>query len=171
LEAKEFDDTIAATNLLPGPASTQLAIFCAWRLRGITGAVIGGVCFIAPGLVLILLLADLFLGRHPPDWVLGAAAGGGAAVPAVALHAAWRLTPASWGRIGRGQSEHIRWLTYGLLGAVAANVIGPYLVLVLLACGLTEVEIRRRANPGPAFSVIPAAVLHAASVGGIGALQ
>ena len=170
LEAKEFDDTIAATNLLPGPASTQLAIFCAWRLRGITGAVIGGVCFIAPGLVLILLLADLFLGRHPPDWVLGAAAGGGAAVPAVALHAAWRLTPASWGRIGRGQSEHIRWLTYGLLGAVAANVIGPYLVLVLLACGLTEVEIRRRANPGPAFSVIPAAVLHAASVGGIGAL-
>jgi chromate transporter len=29
IEAKEFEDAIATTNLLPGPASTQLAIFCA----------------------------------------------------------------------------------------------------------------------------------------------
>ena len=34
LSAEEFEDGIAATNLLPGPASTQLAILCAWRLRG-----------------------------------------------------------------------------------------------------------------------------------------
>ena len=33
LSATEFEDGIAATSLLPGPASTQLAIFCAWRLR------------------------------------------------------------------------------------------------------------------------------------------
>ena len=31
--ATEFEDGIAATNVLPGPASTQLAIYCAWRLR------------------------------------------------------------------------------------------------------------------------------------------
>ena len=30
----DFEDAIAACNLLPGPASTQLAIYCAWRLRG-----------------------------------------------------------------------------------------------------------------------------------------
>ena len=30
--AKEFEDAIATTNLLPGPASTQLAIYCAWRV-------------------------------------------------------------------------------------------------------------------------------------------
>src|ERR1700737_2834339 len=54
LPAGEFEDGIAATNLLPGPASTQLAIFCAWRLRGPVGAVLGGVCFIVPGLIVIL---------------------------------------------------------------------------------------------------------------------
>jgi hypothetical protein len=32
LDAREFEDAIAACNLLPGPASTQLAIFCAWRV-------------------------------------------------------------------------------------------------------------------------------------------
>ncbi|MGA8371839.1 MAG: chromate transporter, partial [Acidimicrobiales bacterium] len=34
IEAHEFEDAISTTNLLPGPASTQLAIYCAWRLRG-----------------------------------------------------------------------------------------------------------------------------------------
>jgi len=37
LAASEFEDGIAATSLLPGPASTQLAIFCAWRLRAGSG--------------------------------------------------------------------------------------------------------------------------------------
>lgn len=54
LSAHEFEDGISATNLLPGPASTQLAIFCAWRLRGRLGALLGGLCFIVPGLVIIL---------------------------------------------------------------------------------------------------------------------
>ena len=34
IDGGEFEDAIAACNLLPGPASTQLAIYCAWRLRG-----------------------------------------------------------------------------------------------------------------------------------------
>jgi chromate transporter len=38
LDAREFEDAVAACNLLPGPASTQLAIFCAWRVRGRAGA-------------------------------------------------------------------------------------------------------------------------------------
>src|SRR5262249_51955511 len=85
LNAQEFEDAIAVCNLLPGPASTQLAIFCAWRLRGRPGALAGGVAFIVPGLIVILALAVLFLSTSPPLWGLGAGAGGGAPVPAVAL--------------------------------------------------------------------------------------
>ena len=36
LDPGEFEDGVAAVNLLPGPASTQLAIYCAWRLRTAT---------------------------------------------------------------------------------------------------------------------------------------
>ena len=32
IEANEFEDAISTTNLLPGPASTQLAIYCAWQI-------------------------------------------------------------------------------------------------------------------------------------------
>ncbi|MFD1152562.1 chromate transporter, partial [Saccharothrix hoggarensis] len=77
LTDREFEDGVAVTNLLPGPASTQLAILCAWRLRGAAGALLGGVCFIVPGLVLILALAALFLADDAPAWVTGAAAGAG----------------------------------------------------------------------------------------------
>ena len=139
LDEHEFEDAIAVTNLLPGPASTQLAIYCAWRLRGVAGALIGGLGFIVPGLVLILALAALFMAASPPDWVLGAGAGAGAAVPAVALHAAAGLAPASW----RRTPARSRWVAYLIVGGLAGAFVGAWLVLVLLGCGAMELALRR----------------------------
>src|SRR4051794_3495898 len=130
LSDHEFEDAIAATNLLPGPGSTQLAIYCAWRLRGIAGALLGGLSFILPGLILTLALAALFLGASPPAWVLRAGAGAGAAVAAVALQAAASLAPASW----RRTAARRRWVLYALAGAISAATVGAGLVLILLAC-------------------------------------
>jgi chromate transporter len=171
--AEEFEDAIATANLLPGPASTQLAIYCAWRLRGVVGALLGGLCFIVPGLALILVLAAVFLANHPPDWILGAAAGAGGAVPAVALNAARGLIPTSWKRIGTEHAQQIRWVVYAALGGSAAASVGPYLVLVLVACGVMEIMIRRQGqslSPGSAGAFLPAGVLHGVTIGGFGAL-
>jgi chromate transporter len=171
IAAEEFEDAIAACNLLPGPASTQLAIWCGRRLRGPAGAVVAGVCFIWPGLVLILALSALFLAAHPPLVVLGLAAGAGAAVPAVAVHAAWGLAPASWKRIqggGASRAGRARWTGYAVAGGAAAALIGPYLVLVLLTCGVVEISVRARATATLA-SVLPLAVSTVAA-GGLGAL-
>jgi chromate transporter len=148
LDAREFEDAIAACNLLPGPASTQLAIFCAWRVRGRGGALAGGVAFIVPGLIVILALAALYLAGSPPLWVLGAGAGAGAAVPAVAVQAGTSLLGPSWQR----RKHTIRWLAYLAAGAAAAASIGPWLVLVLLGSGVLElaaqraIPLRRHAN-------------------------
>jgi chromate transporter len=139
LTVHEFEDAIAVMNLLPGPASTQLAIYCAWRVGGVAGALVGGLSFIVPGLVLILALAALFLGGSPPDWVRGAGAGAGAAVAAVAVHAGASLVPASW----RRASAYWRWIGYALLGGLAAATVGPWLVLVMLGCGACELAARR----------------------------
>jgi len=173
IDAKELEDAIATTNLLPGPASTQLAIYCAWRLRGPLGAILGGLCFIVPGLALILVLSAVFLASHPPAWILGAAAGAGGAVPAVALSAAWGLVPASWSRVGTEGAQQGRWVLYALVGGAAAARVGSYLVVVLLACGATEIFVRREDRPIPPTSAkafIPATVVHGAAVGGLGAL-
>jgi chromate transporter len=173
LSANEFEDGIAATNLLPGPAATQLAIFCAWRLRGRLGALVGGVCLIVPGLVLILGLSALFLTSHPPRAVEGAAAGAGAAVAAVALSAALGLLPASWRRIGSRRRARARWLAYALAGAAAAATIGPYLVLILLAGGLVEMAVQRcwprPPTALPSIALVPMLVA-VATAGTVGAL-
>ncbi len=145
LDPQDFEDAIAACNLLPGPASTQLAIFCAWRVRGRAGALVGGPAFIVPGLIVILGLATLFLGGHPPLWVLGAGAGAGAAVPAVAVQAGTSLVGPSWQR----RQHTVRWLGYLAAGAAAAATIGVWLVLALLGCGLIELAAQGALRPPP----------------------
>jgi chromate transporter len=167
----EFEDAIAATNLLPGPASTQLAIFCAWRLRAVPGALVGGACFICPGLALILGLSVLFLASNPPVWVKGAALGAGAAVAPVALNAAIGLIPASWRRSGAARARQVRWCVYAVAGGVAAATVGTYLVLVLLGCGLVELAISGGLQPPPQRHAFASAPLGVASTGGLGALS
>src|SRR5215475_5968906 len=145
MDAQDFEDAIAVCNLLPGPASTQLAIFCAWRLRGRPGALVGGAAFIVPGLIVILALSVLFLAGSPPLWVLGAGAGAGAAVPAVAVQAGWSLLGPSW----RGRANPVRWVAYLLAGAASAATIGEWLALILVACGVIELAAQRpRHHPG-----------------------
>jgi chromate transporter len=133
LSNTEFEDAIAACNLLPGPASTQLAIFCAWRVRGRPGAVLGGAAFILPGLVLILALAAVFLGS-PPLWVKGAGAGAGAAVAAVAVQAGASLLAGS--RKRAALTGRLRWTLYLAAGGVAAATEDVRIV----------VELRRRSS-------------------------
>jgi chromate transporter len=170
MSAREFEDGVAAANLLPGPASTQLAIFCAWRLRGPRGALVGGACFIGPGLIVILALSAVFLASRPPLWINGAAAGADAAVPAVALSAALGLAPASWRRVGAARPARARWAGFLLAGGVAAALIGPFLVLALIGCGLIEMLLRApprlssRRHPG---MLLPLVAAPAVATGGL----
>jgi chromate transporter len=170
IDATEFEDAIAATNILPGPASTQLAIFCAWRLRGVRGAVVGGACFICPGLAAIIALAAVFLASAPPIWIKGAALGAGAAVAAVAVNAALGLFPASWRRAGDLPARRLRWVVYALVGGVAAATLGTFLVLVLIGCGLVEAAVSGRPRPPTRLPGLMAAPIVVASAGGLGAL-
>jgi chromate transporter len=53
----EFLDLLGATNLLPGPNSTQMAIHIGYRREGLPGLLAAGLCFIAPAAALVLLCA------------------------------------------------------------------------------------------------------------------
>jgi len=170
MSAREFEDGVAAANLLPGPASTQLAIFCAWRLRGPRGALVGGACFIVPGLIVILVLSSVVLAAHPPLWIRGAAAGAGAAVPAVALSAAIGLAPASWRRVGATRPARARWVAFLVVGVIAAALVGPFLVLALIGCGLVEMLLRdppRLPSRARAGALLPVLAAPAVATGGL----
>ncbi|HET6507118.1 MAG TPA: chromate transporter [Baekduia sp.] len=155
IPAQDFEDAIAAVNLLPGPASTQLSIYCANRLRGRLGALVGGLCFIVPGLILILALAALFLADDPPRALKGAGLGAGAAVAAVAVRAGLDLIGPSWRRGGE-EGRRPTLLLLVAIGGLAAATIGPWLVLVLLGCGAVSLAARRRTA---LVAVLPAAAV------------
>ncbi len=167
LTEEQFERALAATNLLPGPSSTQLAIYCAWRLRGGLGAIVGGLGFILPGLIMILALSALFLAGAPPAWVRGAGLGAGSAVAPVAVFVGLGVALPIWRRAA--ESTRPRLLLYALAGAVAAALAGPGLVLVLLACGGIE-TLWRRSRDGRLVSQLTPFIALAAEPGGTGAL-
>lgn len=57
---QQFLDLVGATNLLPGPSSTELAIYLGLRRAGWRGLVAAGACFIAPAFAIVLGLAVLY---------------------------------------------------------------------------------------------------------------
>jgi chromate transporter len=161
LDAREFEDANAATQLLPGPASTQLAIYCAQRVAGGAGAVVGGLAFILPGLALVLAISAVALAESPPAWVRGVGAGAAAAVVAVVVQAGLALGRSSLA--ARRGGALARAVAYLAAGAVAAVLAGSAVVIVLLACGFAELAWRRR--PGAALHAWPVGLVLVAVTG------
>ena len=97
LSRPHFLDLLAATNLIPGPNSTEVAIHVGYTLRGISGAFVTGFCFIFPSFVLTLILAVLYVASGAIPQVESLLWGIKPAIIAIIAVAAYRLAPAALG--------------------------------------------------------------------------
>jgi chromate transporter len=88
----EFLDRIAAASLIPGPSSTEVAIFIGQVKRGWAGLVIGGCCFIIPAAVLVTLIAAIYARFGSLPQVEGVLYGIKPAVIAIIVQALWSLS-------------------------------------------------------------------------------
>ncbi len=73
LSDQQFLDLLGATNLIPGPNSTEMAIHIGFVRAGWIGLLLGGVCFILPAMLIVIGLAWLYVTyRTLPqlDWIL-----------------------------------------------------------------------------------------------------
>jgi chromate transporter len=87
----EFLDRLAAASLIPGPSSTEVAIFIGQAKRGWAGLVIGGCCFIIPAALLVTLIAAVYVRFGSLPQVAGTLYGIKPAVIAIILQALWNL--------------------------------------------------------------------------------
>ena len=62
LTEQEFLDLLGATNFIPGPNSTEMAIHIGYRRAGWPGLLVAGICFITPAALIVLALAWLYVG-------------------------------------------------------------------------------------------------------------
>jgi chromate transporter len=70
---ERFLDLLGAAHLIPGPSSTELAIYLGYERAGWKGLVLGGVCFILPAMFMVLAIAWAYVayGATPQaDWLL-----------------------------------------------------------------------------------------------------
>ena len=60
VNAEQFDEGLGLCEALPGPASSQMAIYLGWLQKGWLGGLISGSCFLLPGLLIVLVLSELW---------------------------------------------------------------------------------------------------------------
>jgi chromate transporter len=91
LDDQHFLDMLGATNLIPGPNSTEMAIHVGFLRAGWLGLIVGGVCFILPAMLIVMVLAGVYLqfGSTPQaEWLLY---GVKPVVIAIVVQALWNL--------------------------------------------------------------------------------
>jgi chromate transporter len=154
-----FLDLLGATNLIPGPNSTEMAIHLGRERAGWAGLLLGGICFILPSFLLVLALAWVYqrYGRLPPVEI--ALRGIKPVIIAVVAQAVWAL--------GRTALKSRLLAALALLALLAA-ALGAHELVVIFGTGLAAAGpalARRRTGPAPpaALALLPLPFALAAS--------
>ncbi len=93
LSREEFLDMLGATNLIPGPNSTEMALHIGHQRGGWKGLVVGGVCFIIPAMLIVMAAAWAYVRFGSLPQFQGIMHGIKPVVVAIILQALWRLVP------------------------------------------------------------------------------
>ena len=151
-----FLDLLGATNLIPGPNSTELAIHLGYRRAGWRGLVVAGLCFIVPAALMVLALAWAYVEYGARPWAQDLLYGVKPVVIAVVLSAI----------VGLGRTA----VSGPLLAAAGVAVFALFLAggdeLVLLFGGALAVALIRGGlalRRGDASAALPLALLAAPS--------
>jgi chromate transporter len=151
LTHEEFLDLVGATNLIPGPNSTELAIHIGYRRAGLPGLVVAGACFIVPAALLTAACAWAYVRWGTLPEVAFILYGVKPVIIAVVVQALVRLA----------RTALRTWAIAALAALAAAAVaLGVHELLVLLAAGLVCAALRRpprAAPPAPPAAPPPAA--------------
>jgi chromate transporter len=151
----KFLDLLGATNLIPGPNSTEMAIHIGQRVAGWKGFAVAGLCFILPAALIVTALAWCYVAFRTLPPVAGLLYGVKPVLIAVVAQALWKL-----GRTA------VRSRLLALAGATALVLaaVGVHELAVLFGTGLVLATIRsaRRddeARQGRSFPVLGLIVL------------
>jgi chromate transporter len=133
LTRERFLDLLGAASLLPGPSSTEVAIYLGEIRGGAAGLVVAGACFILPAAVLVLALAWAYMKYGAMPQVAGLLFGIKPVVVALIAQAVWNL--------GRTALKSV-WLSVLAAAAIGLAVWGASPLIVLIGAGVLWVLIR-----------------------------
>jgi chromate transporter len=151
LTHEEFLDYLGATNLIPGPNSTELAIHVGHAMAGWPGLLVAGACFILPAAAIVLAIAWAYVRFGALPEAAGILYGIKPVVIAVVLQAIWNL--------GRAALK-TRWLVALGVGSTIAAALGVNeLAILLLAGAIAAVRVAKPRAVTPSVSVVAGVAL------------
>lgn len=119
LSREHFLDLVGATNLIPGPNSTEMMIHIGYVRAGWPGLVLAGICFVLPAVVLTTILAWVYVEFGSLPAVQPFLLGVKPAILAVILGALWRL-----GRTASKPQAAVQTrILLGVIGSVVAIAV------------------------------------------------
>src|SRR4051812_3342764 len=127
LSRERFLDLLGATNLIPGPNSTEMAIHIGHARAGWRGLIVAGLCFIGPAFLIVLACAWAYVRFGARPGAAGLMYGVKPVVVAVIVQALWGL--------GRTATRTVAKTAVGIL-ALAAAGLGVNELAVLAGAGL-----------------------------------
>jgi chromate transporter len=159
LTRDEFLDYVGATNLIPGPNSTELAIHIGHARAGWPGLVVAGAAFILPATIIVACLAWAYVRYGALPGVVHAFGGVKPVVIAIVAQALWRLARTA-----------VRSLELAMIGvaAVVATVLGVNELIVLAAGGLIAAFLSRPRSRLAILSVPPIGIAVASGAASVG---
>jgi chromate transporter len=144
----EYREGLALAQLAPGPLAAQLAMYLGWARGGAVGAAVVGLAFVLPSFLMVLVLAAAYLRLGGLPWMQGAFYGIGAAVIAIIVRSAVKLTRLTLGR------DALLWVLFGLTAVVTAWTESE-IVWVFLGAGAVSVVVRTwPSRPAPTVTAL-----------------
>lgn len=140
LSEEQFLDLMGATNLIPGPNSTEMAIHIGWARRRFAGLVVSGVCFIVPAMLLTAAFGWAYVRYASVPAVGWALYGIKPAILGVVVQALASLAPKA--------AKTLRLRLLGVLAVVGA-VAGVHELLLLFCAGAAAVVTARSVRGAP----------------------
>jgi chromate transporter len=142
LDEATFLHALNFCMLLPGPEALQLAIWIGWRLHGTLGAIVAGLCFIGPSILILLGLSFLYALHGDLPAVAAALFGLQATVIALIVQALLRVAR-------RALAGPLHWLLAAAAFALMVTGLVAFPVILLGAALAGMLSNRRRAAPAP----------------------
>lgn len=134
MSQEEFLDLLGATNLIPGPNSTEMAIHIGYRREGWRGLVVAGVCFILPAALIVGAIAWLYVRYAKLPQAEALLYGIKPVIIAIIADALWRLAKTAM--------KTPLLATLAVI-AVTAAFLGVHELAVLFGCGVLVMLLRR----------------------------
>jgi chromate transporter len=162
LTRQQFLDLVGAASLIPGPSSTEVAIFIGHRRAGWRGLLIAGLCFILPAALIVTAAAWGYVRFGQLPSAGGVLYGIKAVVIAIVAQAL-----VAFGRTALKSA----WLVVLAVGAAVASALGAPPLVVLVAAGLAHCAGRLAAPPAAGAALLgwsPAPGATAAAAGTTG---